>query len=190
MINIIDNFLDADLYNETHEMLSSNEFKEVSAGDKSFWVQFSTPEFDKIVLDKISKIEGVERKNVFSFFRVATDKVDTDWRVHADSIINGDRPERALVLYLSPSSSMDGLLHGTAFWKHEHFGEWMPEGVSFDEFDKVLLEDSNNMEKWELKSVIGHKENRVVCYPCSYFHSKYPNEAWKEGRMVYVMFYK
>lgn len=188
MINVIDNFLDIDIYKEVYEKLISNDFKEVPAGDKSFWVQFSNPEFDQLVLDKISKTEGIRRKNILSFFRVATDKVDTDWRIHSDAIINNDRPKRALVLYLSPSK-MEGL-HGTAFWKHKELGDYLPENISCKDFDEVLLSDSNNVDKWDLHSVIGYKINRAVCYPCNYFHSKYPNVGWPDGRMVYVMFYK
>lgn len=188
MINIIDNFLSDGLYKAIYEKLSSNDFKEVQAGDKSFWVQFSDPTFDELVLNKISDIEGVKRRNIFSFFRVATDKVDTDWRIHSDAIINGERPDRALVLYLSPSR-MEGL-HGTAFWKHRQFGDSLPSDISFEDYDKVLLEDSNMLYKWDLHSVVGYKENRGLMYPCNYFHSKYPNIGWPEGRMVYVMFYK
>ena len=84
---------------------------------------------------------------------------------------------------------MEGL-HGTAFWKHKELGDCLSEDVSFEEYDKVLLNESNNIEKWDLNSVIGYKINRAVCYPCNYFHSKYPNLGLTEGRMVYVMFYK
>lgn len=188
MINVIDDFLDNDTYQTIYDKLTSSQFKEVVAGDKSFWVQFATPEFDELVLNKINKIEGATRRNIFSFFRVATDKVDTDWRIHSDAIINGERPERALVLYLSPFS-MEGL-HGTAFWKHKEFGYCLPEDVSFEEYDTVLLNESNIISKWDLHSVIGYKVNRAVCYPCNYFHSKYPNIGPEEGRVVYVMFYK
>jgi len=188
MINIIDNFLDAYQYSKIYSQLLYNEFSKVDMGDKSFWVQYSNPEFDKIVIDRISSIEGVERSNIFSFFRVATDEVDTDWRIHSDAIIAGQRPERALVLYLSPSS-MEGL-HGTAFWKHKELGDSLPEDVSFEKYDEVLKNESNNIDNWELHSVAGYKINRGVMYPCNYFHSKYPNVGWKSGRMVYVMFYK
>ena len=188
MINIIDNFLDSETYRSVYHKLSSNEFTEIPVGDKSFWVQFSNEEFDQLVLDKISEAEGVKRRNILSFFRVATDKVDTDWRIHSDAIINGERPDRALVLYLSPSS-MQGL-HGTAFWKHKELGDCLPEDVSFNKFDEILLSESNNVDKWDLHSVVGYKVNRALCYPCNYFHSKYPNVGWSEGRMVYVMFYK
>ena len=188
MINIVDNFLDDLTYISTYNKLLENDFEEVVVGDKSFWVQFSNPEFDKTILDKVSSIEGVERKSVLSFFRVATDELDTDWRIHADSIINGERPTRALVLNISPSK-MTGL-HGTAFWSHVDLGDSLYDGVSFEDFDGMLLNDSNDLSKWDLQSVVGYKINRAVCYPCNYFHSKYPNIGWASGRMVYVMFYK
>jgi len=188
MINIIDNFLSEELYNSVYNTLINNEFTEVQAGDKSFWIQSAMADFDELVINKISSIEGVERKNIFSFFRVATDKVDTDWRIHSDAIINGQRPNRALVLYLSPSQ-MEGL-HGTAFWKHNELGKCLPNNVSFEEYDKVLASESNDISKWELQSVVGYEVNRGVMYPCNYFHSKYPNVGWESGRIVYVMFYK
>jgi hypothetical protein len=188
MINVIDDFLDADIYDIVYQAISSNEFTEVNTGEKSFWVQFSNKEFDSLVIEKISDMEGIERRNILSFFRIATDKVDIDWRIHADSIINGERPDRALVLYLSPSK-MEGL-HGTAFWKHKDLGYSLPSDVSFERHDEVLRRDSNDIDKWELHSVVGYKENRCICYPSNYFHSKYPNMGWSEGRMVYVMFYK
>ena len=188
MINIIDDFLESNLYDAVYGSLCNNDFQVVDVGDKKFWVQYSNKDFDDYVIEKLSDIEGVERRNIFSFFRVATDKLDTDWRIHSDAIINGERPERALVLYISPSSIQG--LHGTAFWKHKELGDCLPEDVSFEKYDEVLLNESNNIEKWDLHSVIGYKVNRALCYPCNYFHSKYPNLGWEDGRMVYVMFYK
>lgn len=188
MINIIDNFLPKDIYDSIYKKLASNQFKEIEAGDKKFWVQFSTPEFDEYVIKLINLYEGVRRHNIFSFFRIATSSVDTDWRIHSDAIINGERPERALVLYISPSTM--NTMHGTAFWKHKEFGDFMPKDVSAEDYDRVLLNESNDIDKWDLQSVIGYKINRALCYPSNYFHSKYPNTAWAEGRMVYVMFYK
>ena len=54
----------------------------------------------------------------------------------------------------------------------------------------MLKEDANDETKWKLNTIIGYKDNRLLSYPCNYFHSKYPNTSWKEGRQVYVMFYK
>ena len=56
-------------------------------------------------------------------------------------------------------------------------------------YDKLIIEDSNDLDKWILKSVIGHKKNRLISYPCDYFHSKYPHE-FIDSRIVFVLFYK
>ena len=53
----------------------------------------------------------------------------------------------------------------------------------------MLKEDSNDITKWELNSIIGHKDNRLLSFPSEYFHSKYPNK-FKNQRVVLVMFYK
>ena len=79
-------------------------------------------------------------------------------------------------------------LHGTAFWEHENYGHTYIKSSS-DEFNRILKEDSNDKTKWKLSSVIGYKDNRLLSYPCEYFHSKYPNE-YKNQRIVIVMFYK
>ena len=70
----------------------------------------------------------------------------------------------------------------------EKYGETYIES-DVEEFNRMLIEDANDKSKWKLKSVIGYKENRLLSYPCDYFHSKYPNE-FKGSRVVFVMFYK
>jgi hypothetical protein len=188
MINVVDDFLEENIYESVYQHLSDNEFVKVEVGDKPFWVQYTNKEFDNLILDKLSKIDGVKRECLLGFFRVATEELDTDWRIHADSKVGDIRPERALVLYISPSTK-EGL-HGTAFWKHKDVGYKMPEDTSDEEANRFLLEEANNLDNWELHSVVGYRPNRAVMYPSVYFHSKYPNTGWKEGRMVYVMFYR
>lgn len=188
MIYIEDNFLDELTLETISTHLATNDFKKVTAGEKDFWCQFSIKPFDDYVISKLESIENNKIKNVFSFFRISNEEVDTDWRIHADTIIMGEKPDRAIVLYLSESEIKE--LHGTAFWSHKDMGETMPKDISDEEFDKILLNDSNNIEKWNCKSVVGYKPNRLLSYPCNYFHSKYPNKSWKDGRVVFVMFYK
>ena len=188
MINIVDNFLYPSLYESVYGSLKNNEFQAVEVGDKKFWVQYSNKDFDDYIVERLSAIDGVKRESLLAFFRVATEEVDTDWRIHADSKVGDIRPERALVLYISESTKKG--LHGTAFWKHKEMGYEMPLDVSNEESDRFLLEEANKIDNWELHSVIGYKPNRALMYPSNYFHSKYPNEGWKEGRMVYVMFYR
>lgn len=184
MIYIQDNFLDKQLIDFLNN--DENEFKEVVAGDKSFWVKFPSEDFLNLVCSKIKDIEKNEIEIVFSFFREAKENQDNDWRIHNDSIINDQQPDRAAVLYIS-EDNYNGL-NGTAFWEHKEYGDTFP-NTMIQDFNRVLKEDSNNLDLWNLKTVIGHKQNRFISYPCDYFHSKYPNE-FKESRRVFVIFYK
>jgi hypothetical protein len=188
MIYIEDNFLNEAEYKAVQYDIVSEEFKGVEVGDKVFHVHFSSDAVTQMIERAVSAREGSKVKNILSFYRVATDTIDTDWRIHSDQKINGQQPLRAVVLYLSPSPEPHGLT-GTAFWKHHKYGHKLPENTPNEEFDRALLEDSNDISKWELSSVVGHVPNRLVSYPASYFHSKYPNEAWPDGRVIFVMFY-
>ncbi len=93
MVYIIDDFLPENILEKLNNHLV--DFKEIDTGAKKFWVMDTIPDFEKWVENKISKMEGRKIKSILSFFRVATDKLDTDWRIHCDSIINNDLPKRA-----------------------------------------------------------------------------------------------
>ncbi len=184
MIYIKDNFLDKRLF----ELLSPtlNEFTKVEMPGKNFWVKEPDENFVKYVTAKLSIIENKKIENILCFFREAKQDQDNTWRIHNDSIINEQQPDRAIVLYMSENKSP--LLNGTAFWEHENYGHTYIESDS-KEFDRMLVEDANDKSKWKLGTVIGHRNNRLLSYPCDYFHSKYPKE-YKNQRVVLVMFYK
>jgi hypothetical protein len=182
MIYILDNFLPHNLFNALKEI---KDFDEIKTPGKSFWISKLPEEFQNFITNKISSIEGKEIKNILCFLREAKENQDTDWRIHNDTIIEGQKPDRAIVLYINSEESN---LNGTAFWEHENYGETYIESNA-EEFDRMLTQDANDKSKWKLKSVIGYKENRLLSYPCNYFHSKYPNK-FIGSRRVLVMFYK
>ena len=184
MIYIKDDFLDIDIINSLNK--DKNVFQEVKTPGKSFWVKMPSDNFMELVCKEISETERAIINPILGFFREAKEGQDNDWRIHNDSIIEGQQPDRACVLYVSEEQE-DGL-NGTAFWEHWKHGEKF-ENVSIEEQNRLLKEDANSPEKWRLKSVIGHKKNRLISYPCNYFHSKYPNE-FIDSRKVFVMFYK
>ena len=188
MIYIVDDFIDKNIFTLANKHLDSNKFQKLKAGKKDFHVQNSNKDFDDYIISKLSSIEDKKITNILSFFRVATDKLDVSWRIHSDLNIDGQKPDRALVLYLSPREMED--LHGTALWEHDIYGRELPANISDEDYDNMIDLDSNNLNKWRLSSVVGYEENRLISYPASYFHSKYPNVSWKEGRKVFVMFYK
>ena len=187
MIYIIDNFLQNNILNSINNYLV--DFKEIDTGEKKFWIMESPKDFTSYIIDKISTIENKNINNILSFFRIATDELDTDWRIHCDSIINNQLPERAIVLYLSEPGLNE--LNGTALWEHNEYGASLPYSkLNSDLYNNLILNEANNLEKWKLNSVIGYKQNRLLSYPSNYFHSKYPNKCWAKGRKVFVMFYK
>ena len=91
MIYIVDDFVQKNLFEIANKHLDSNEFKKMKAANENFYIQQSNKEFDKYITQKISIIEGKEIKNILSFFRIATDKLDVSWRIHS------------CLLYTSPS---------------------------------------------------------------------------------------
>ncbi len=184
MIYIIDDFLSEELYMAIKK--DKNKFEEYKTPNKSFWVKALPQEFITYMCERLSQIENKKIINILAFIRQAKKNQDNNWRIHNDTIINNQQPDRAIVLYIN--SPEQKKLNGTALWEHSDYGDTYT-GEGNKEFDKVLLEESENLDKWKLKSVIGYKPNRLLSYPCEYFHSKYPNEFDKE-RVVIVMFYK
>jgi hypothetical protein len=188
MIYTKDNFIDKDLFNIACNYLKKGEFIKHKAGEKNFYIQESIKAFDDYVLAKLGVIEGRPLENILSFFRVSTNELDNTWRIHSDLNINDQRPDRAAVLYMSPRELEE--LHGTAFWEHEVYGKDLPSHITDEDYDNLIRVDSENLDMWRLVSVSGYEQNRLVSYPANYFHSKYPNKSWKEGREVFVIFYK
>jgi len=188
MIHIKDNFLSDAFYQFINSNLELDRFSKTDVGDTDFYTKESSIYFDQYVLFRLQELEKRKLENILSFFRVATDELDTTWRIHSDLNVNGVRPDRALVLYLSDSKLSD--LNGTAFWEHSAYGKQLPVSMSDEDYNETISLDANDLEKWTLKSVVGHEPNRLVSYPANYFHSKYPNKAWPSGRKVFVMFYK
>jgi len=184
MIYIEDNFLEPKVLEAV--LKDNRKYMEVKTPGKSFWVKEPSNDLIEYVVKKISYIEHKEVENVLCFFRQAKENQDVDWRIHNDSIIEGQQPENAIVLYLS-EDNVKGL-NGTAFWSHKTHGDTY-KGSTEDDFNRLLINDSNDTSKWDLKTVIGHKQNRLISYPCEYFHSKYPNK-FNKSREVLVMFYK
>jgi len=183
MIYIKDNFLPKNLYNEL--LNYSDKFEEVKTPGKSFWIKELPGEFSSYITKRLESLEGKKIKNILCFLREAKQGQDDQWRIHNDTIIEGQQPDRAIVLYIK---SNEDKLSGTAFWEHENYGHTYIK-TEKEEFNRMLIEDANDKSKWKLNSVVGYKDNRLLSYPCYYFHSKYPNE-YKNQRIVLVMFYK
>tara|TARA_R110000765_G_scaffold165645_1_gene270598 strand:- start:693 stop:1274 length:582 start_codon:yes stop_codon:yes gene_type:complete len=188
MIYFIDDFLPSYILDETIKDLSAQNYQELKTDNESFHYLMAKPSFIKYTIDSLEKLEGNKITSILNWFRLSNDKIQDNWKIHSDGIIQGQKPDRALVLYISPKKKKD--LHGTAFWEHKKHGKSLPYDTPNEEFDRMILKDSEDLSVWTLNTVVGYEQNRAISYPANYFHSKYPNKSWKEGREVFVMFYK
>lgn len=181
MIEVIDNFLPEEVFKELQDYCYNNKFQIVKAGDKEFSV-LNIPDSVISYLD----IDGY--KPVLGFIRNAYDGFDEDIRIHADNIINGDKTAIASVLYINKSEGVTE--NGTCFYEHKDYGIKLPEDCSDEEFDNLIINDSNDESKWNRLDYISSRPNRLLTYDSNYFHSKYPKKIEEGERIVLVCFYR
>jgi hypothetical protein len=181
MYEIKDNFLPENTFKRLQYYCETNEFSIVTAGDKQFSV-LEVPNNIKPYLEK----EGY--KVILSFIRNAWNEFDTDWRIHADNIIMGERVSLASVLYINENKGVSE--NGTAMWEHHLHGKELSECVSEEEYNRLILEDANDLSKWNKTDYVKSKPNRLLSYSANLFHSKFPNKIKKGERVVLVVFYK
>jgi len=125
---------------------------------------------------------------LLSFIRNAYNEFDNDWRIHADNIILNERVSLASVLYINDPKGVSE--NGTAFYEHHLHGKELSECVSEEEYNRLILEDSNDLTKWLETDYVKSKPNRLLKYSANYFHSKSPNKIEKGVRIVMATFYK
>jgi len=190
MITIEDNVFGEKFHSNILDYCKNKaKFKSHKVGDKVFHCDINN-------INKLQKpiIKHLETDNtkitpIFSYYRMATEELDIDWRIHCDIRIFDKKPTNACIYYISTN---DKTLNGTAIWKHRIYGRYCPE-VTDEEHDRLLKEDANSLKNWNIDFVISAEEDRLVTYPSNAFHSKYPNKAWgktqEDCRIIFCMFY-
>ena len=181
MILVQDNFLPKELFGRLQEYCYESDFQVITAGDKEF-LTIPTPDW---IIPQI----GIDNSRiVLSFIRKAHKDFDTELRVHADNIIMEERVDYAVVLYINDSDSVSK--NGTKFWEHTKYGESLPLDISEEEYNYLILNDSNDYSKWNGTDLIYARPNRLLMYNAQNFHSKFPEKIEKGERIVLVAFYK
>jgi hypothetical protein len=160
-------------------------------GNKKFYVTDSLYGLEEKITLALKKVWNTEVKVILPIVRRATQYIDTNWAIHSDLHVGtGESPEYGAVFYLTQNNDE---LNGTALWKHKELGHSMSRDLSKKKVTELSDRDYNDLQKWELSSVIGGIENRLISYPAEYFHSKFPSQAWgttqKDCRIVFVLFY-
>jgi len=179
MIKVTDDFLDKNIFSELQDYTEKTEFNVVTAGDK----QFSTLEVPKHIYPLI-EMDGYDI--TLAFIRRAYNGFDEEMRVHCDGIIMNKKTDYASVLYINKAEGVTS--NGTAFYEHKVHGPKLDKEDEA-EFNRLILEDSNDSSKWKLTDFISSKPNRLLTYKASLFHSKFPNKISEGVRVVLVVFY-
>ncbi|MGL4581588.1 MAG: hypothetical protein ACRCVU_01255 [Flavobacterium sp.] len=181
MIHIENNFLPQELFEELQNYCLNTPFERVKLGEKEF-------DFLRVPDNILPYLKEENYELIVTFIRRALPDFDTDWRIHADNIIQGEKTALAKVLYINPKGNASE--NGTAFWEHHAHGEELPKDVTNEEFDRLITEDSNDLSKWNFKKVFYSEPNKLLTYSANLFHSKYPAQVLWGERIVLVAFYK
>lgn len=146
------------------------------------------------LVDGISAAIGAKIIPRLSVFRLNLQGEKPHSWIHSDDIC----AQYASVLYMNLPGQCQG---GTAFWKHTGIGiDAMPNeaevtacGYSIKWFCDMMQKEWNDLTYWEQSGFVGMKWNRLLTYPTSMFHSRYPFEPFgttpEDGRLIWVCFY-
>ena len=181
MIQITNDFLPQEAFLDLQDYCYSNIFKNADFSDGKQISYLETP------MELLEFLQKPNHELVLTFIRNANSETDTLPNIHADNILNGRKIDLASVLYINQFNDCE--LNGTGFWSHNNHGTELQKNVSEEEFNRLLIEDSNDVSKWNQTDKIQNFPNRQLLYKANMFHSKYPSKIIKGNRMVLCCFY-
>ncbi|MBS4042357.1 MAG: hypothetical protein KGZ59_00890 [Chitinophagaceae bacterium] len=193
-MKITDNHLPAQIFKQLQKYVATTDFKIIDIGANRLISVLEAPDF---VLPHI-QLENYEL--ITAFLRESYDGFDNQLNIHADNILpkihydENKKPfivnykvDYASVLYVNNFQGVT--LNGTAFYLHEKYQDKLPEDVSDGEYNRMIIEDSNDIKKWKFFKKVPSEPNRFLTYNARLFHSKYPENIDKGVRIVLVGFY-
>jgi hypothetical protein len=180
-IKVIDDFLPKIAFKDLQEYCQADKFEIVSYSNKKFSV-ITTPNAFLPFL----KLEGYDM--ILTFIRSAYEGFDEEINIHADGLINGQKVDKAAVLYINDPEGVTP--NGTQFYSHQTHGRILSADTPIEEQNRLLEEDSNNVSAWMATDSIVSIPNRLLRYESNMFHSKVPAKIKKGTRIVLVAFYK
>jgi hypothetical protein len=176
-------------YPDVKEWIQRNaKFNKFALDKKDFYINDLPLRYVDKITEVISQLKGGKVQYKKQFLRLSTVNQDNDVRIHSDYTWGC---KYAAVLYFSTSPKWH-IAEGTAFFKHKIYGHELTYEYS-DIADEILSDENSIKTHWILDSIIGAKENRLLIYPTSYFHSRYPFKSWgkdkTDGRIIWVGFF-
>jgi len=165
------------------------EFKTEIHGDYGFHIARVSDLFNTPIFNSVEKAVGDKIDVKYSFLRLSTTKLDSGVRIHSDDMMGA---KYAWVFYFTDPPEAEGE-YGTAFFSHRTHGKQFSCGSDPLEANRLIIEDSWDLSKWEMHKVCNMKKNRLLIYSTSLFHCRYPFRGWgsdkTNGRVVSVGFF-
>jgi hypothetical protein len=172
---IVENVLPETVFKELEKALDGAFFKSYDVGGNQLYYHEIPNGVAKLLSDVCSREVGKELSTILSFARLNTPELNTEFRVHADSVIFNQKPTIASVFYLK-----DSIDSGTALFEHPVYGKKHVAGKN----PQIILEDDG---KWHAYKKYYAKANTMFIYNSDLYHGRFP---WKvnEERIVLVNF--
>lgn len=181
-LRVVDDFLPTPLVAREEAVKSDIDFHAGPDGAK-YRVSGFTPQG---AIDGLSKVFGKPIKVHYSFCRLDLRGERPQTHCHSDRLC----ASHAALVYLNTDEQAHG---GTAFFKHTKLGLHGMPAKQDKQLEATIDLDSTKAAAWDFAGFIGMKFNRLLVYPCSVFHSRYPHEAFgngaENGRLVWVCFF-
>jgi hypothetical protein len=174
-------FLPKNVFIKLQNYCYENEFKIIKTIDKDFCL-LETPDFMYPYLERTNK------ELIMTFIKKSNLFFDTELRIHADGLINNQKSDTAAVLYINAKENITR--NGTEFFSHHKYKHSLPDNVTDEEFDRLLIEDSKDKCKWCRTNVVYSEPNKLISYDSNMFHSKFPQVIEEGDRIALVAFYK
>lgn len=182
MHKVIDNVLPEDIFQVFKRKCRNAVYKDIPAGmGDTLRLAKPDPLIVDFILKEISKSLCMKLRVIISFARLNHNNVNNTFRVHSDTLIEGEKPDIAAVFYFDTVVNT-----GTALFKHPEYGL-----INGNPSQSLIFKDN---ELWEPYLKYESKANSAFIYNADLYHGRYPWEAYgtsqKDGRIVLVMFLK
>lgn len=177
---IIKSILPDDIFEIFKKRSRNAIFKDIPAG-KGDTLRLAKPDSNIVNLIK-QRIEAelkLDLSLIISFVRLNHNFVNNTFRVHSDTVIEGQKPDVAAVFYFDTVKDT-----GTALFEHPTYGR-----LNKDYSESAIFKDN---ELWHPYMRYESEANSAFVYNADLYHGRYPWEAYgdsqKNGRIVIVMF--
>lgn len=190
MIQIFDDFVTEEEAEQIREGAIEAGFKDGVKGPDDAPYNGIGEDFESDWLhNRIGEIMSAsELEPAFSCFRRDKAGMTTHNVAHADTIC----ATHAAILYLTDPRHEQG---GTAFFRHRPTG-LIEHPEPADEEEKVLCDSIVKdwpQDKWDVHAYVFGAWRRLVIYPTSYYHGRFPREGHgktdEDSRLIWVTFF-